>query len=82
MANGKWSAEGHPSEVMSTSFCGQALAVEYCVKNKGKMQNRVIQLPKEIDNEIAALQLEAMNIEIDELTEEQKKYLASWQEGT
>jgi len=75
-------AEGHPSEVMSTSFCGQALAVEYCVKNKGKLPVKVIQLPKEIDDEIAGLQLEAMNIEIDELTEEQKKYLASWEEGT
>jgi len=75
-------AEGHPSEVMSTSFCGQALAVEYCVKNKGKLQNKVIQLPEKIDDKIAGLQLEAMNIEIDELTEEQKKYLSSWQEGT
>lgn len=75
-------AEGHPSEVMSTSFCGQALAVEYCVKNKDKMPIDVIQLPEEIDDNIAKLQLEAMDIEIDELTEEQKKYLASWEEGT
>ncbi|MBW2996384.1 adenosylhomocysteinase [Candidatus Woesearchaeota archaeon] len=75
-------AEGHPSEVMSTSFCGQALAVEYCVKNKEKLPVKVIQLPKEIDDKIARLQLEAMDIEIDELTEEQKKYLSSWQEGT
>ena len=75
-------AEGHPSEVMSTSFCGQALAVEYCVKNKGKMENKVIQLPKEIDDSIAGLQLKAMDIKVDELTEEQKKYLSSWEEGT
>jgi len=75
-------AEGHPSEVMSTSFCGQALAVEYCVKNKSNLPVKVIQLPKEIDDNIAGLQLEAMNINIDELTEEQKKYLSSWQEGT
>ncbi|MFO8015554.1 MAG: adenosylhomocysteinase [Candidatus Woesearchaeota archaeon] len=75
-------AEGHPSEVMSTSFCGQALAVEYCVKNKGKMPVEVIQLPEEIDDTIAGLQLDAMQIEIDELTEDQKKYLASWEEGT
>ena len=74
--------EGHPSEIMSTSFCGQALAVEYCVKNKGKMPVDVIQLPEEIDDRIAKLQLEAMEIEIDELTEEQVKYLASWEEGT
>jgi len=75
-------AEGHPSEVMSTSFCGQALAVEYAVKNKGKMPTEVIQLPEEIDDEIAGLQLEAMGIEIDELTPEQLKYLSSWEEGT
>lgn len=75
-------AEGHPSEVMSTSFCGQALAVEYAVKNKGKLPTDVILLPEEIDDSIAKLQLEAMGIEIDALTEEQKKYLSSWQEGT
>ncbi len=75
-------AEGHPSEVMSTSFCGQALAVEYCVKNKGNLPVEVIQLPEEIDDTIAGLQLEAMGLRIDEMTEEQKKYMASWQEGT
>ncbi len=75
-------AEGHPSEVMSTSFCGQALACEYGVKNKGKMENKVIQLPRELDDEIAGLQLEAMGVEIDELTREQKDYLESWEEGT
>jgi len=75
-------AEGHPSEVMSTSFCGQALACEYAAKNKGKMPAKVIQLPEEIDDDISKLQLEAMSIEIDMLTQEQKKYLESWQEGT
>jgi adenosylhomocysteinase len=75
-------AEGHPSEVMSTSFCGQALACEYLVKNKGKMKNEVITLPAEIDDYIAKLQLEALHIKIDTLTEEQKKYLTSWREGT
>lgn len=75
-------AEGHPSEVMSTSFCGQALAVEYCMKNKGKMKNEVIVLPEEIDDAIAKLQLQAMGIEIDKLTPEQIKYLNSWEEGT
>ena len=74
--------EGHPSEVMSTSFCGQALAVEYCVKNKGKLPVKVIQLPEEIDDNIAGLQLKAMHIEIDKLTDEQIKYLNSWNEGT
>jgi adenosylhomocysteinase len=74
--------EGHPSEVMSTSFCGQALSVEYCIKNRGKLPVKVIQLPEEIDDDIAGLQLEAMHIKIDELTEEQIKYLNSWNEGT
>jgi adenosylhomocysteinase len=76
------SAEGHPSEVMSLSFCGQALACEYLVKNKGKLPNTVITLPPQIDDDIAALQLIAMGLGIDELTAEQVKYLASWQEGT
>jgi adenosylhomocysteinase len=76
------SAEGHPSEVMSLSFCGQALACEYLVKNKGKMKNDVITLPPEIDDFISGLQLEAMGVAIDTLTPEQVKYLASWQEGT
>lgn len=75
-------AEGHPSEVMSLSFCGQALACEWLVKNKGKLGGEIYILPKEIDDEISSLQLEAMGIKIDELTEEQKAYLASWQEGT
>jgi adenosylhomocysteinase len=75
-------AEGHPSEVMSTSFCGQALAVEYLVKNKGKLPADVILLPEEIDDFIAKLQLAAMAVEIDQMTEEQKKYTSSWQEGT
>lgn len=75
-------AEGHPSEVMSTSFCGQALSVEYLVKNKGKLPSDVIMLPEALDDFIAKLQLEAMDIKIDELTEEQKKYISSWQEGT
>jgi adenosylhomocysteinase len=76
------SAEGHPSEVMSLSFCGQALACEYLVKNKGKMKNEVITLPPEIDDFISGLQLDAMGMSIDTLTPEQVKYLGSWQEGT
>jgi adenosylhomocysteinase len=75
-------AEGHPSEVMSTSFCGQALACEFGVKNKGKMDVKVLQLPPELDDEIAALQLKAMGVNIDTLTREQEKYLNSWEEGT
>lgn len=76
------SAEGHPSEVMSTSFCGQALACEYGAKNQGKLPSKVLQLPEELDNEIASLQLAAMNVEIDQLTQEQADYLDSWEEGT
>ena len=76
------SAEGHPSEVMSLSFCGQALACAYLVKNKGKMKSEVITLPPEIDDYISGLQLVAMGLSIDSLTAEQKKYLGSWQEGT
>ena len=75
-------AEGHPSEVMSTSFCGQALACEYLAKNKGKLKPKVINLPKEIDNTISQLQLEALNVKIDSLSKEQIKYLESWEEGT
>ncbi len=75
-------AEGHPSEVMDMSFSNQALAVEYIVKNRGKLQPKVYKLPDELDLSIAKLKLETMGIEIDELTEEQKKYLESWTLGT
>ncbi len=75
-------AEGHPSEVMDLSFCGQALALEYGVKNKGKLDAKVHLLPLDVDEGIARVKLEAMGFKIDVLTEEQKKYLASWQEGT
>ena len=73
-------AEGHPDEVMDMSFANQALAAEYLVKNRGKLENKVYQLPSEID--IAVLKLTAMGIKIDKLTAEQEKYLSSWQEGT
>ena len=76
------SAEGHPSEVMSLSFCGQALACEWLVKNKPTLTAKVYTLPEHIDDDISRLQLEAMGTSIDELTEEQKKYLSSWDVGT
>jgi adenosylhomocysteinase len=76
------SAEGHPSAVMDMSFANQALAAEYLLENKGKLQNEVHALPKEVDREIAGLKLTAMGIEIDELTPEQARYLTSWEEGT
>lgn len=75
-------AEGHPASVMDMSFSNQALACEYIVKNKDKLNRDVYVLPYEIDKEIARLKLESMGIKIDKLTPEQKKYLSSWQEGT
>jgi len=75
-------AEGHPSEVMATSFAGQALACEYLVKNRGNLPANVLALPSEIDDKIARLQLESMGIKIDKLTKEQENYLHSWHEGT
>lgn len=76
------SAEGHPSEVMSLSFCGQALACEFLVKNKGKLDAGVHILPEDIDHTISQYQLEAMGVDIDTLTPEQLEYLNSWQHGT
>lgn len=73
-------AEGHPSEVMSLSFCGQALALEYGVKND--LDAKLHLLPKQVDDDIARLQLSAMNITIEKLTQQQEKYLNSWEEGT
>src|SRR5215203_1283034 len=76
------SAEGHPSAVMDMSFANRALASEFLLKNKGKLANDVHALPKDVDREIASLKLKAMGIAIDELTEEQARYLVSWEEGT
>ncbi len=75
-------AEGHPSEIMSMSFMNQSLAVEYIAKNHESMEPRVYKLPDDVDHMVARVQLEALGIEIDELTESQKKYLDSWNEGT
>ena len=75
-------AEGHPSQVMATSFAGQALACEYIVNNRAKLNAGVVMLPESLDNEIAKLQLEALGIRIDRLTKEQMEYLSGWGEGT
>jgi adenosylhomocysteinase len=75
-------AEGHPASVMDMSFANQALCMEYMVKNRGNLEIKVHPVPEEIDKEVARLKLQAMNIEIDSLTPEQKEYLASWEEGT
>ncbi len=75
-------AEGHPAVVMDMSFANQALGAEYIVKNASKMENKVYLMPQELDHEIARLKLKSMGVEIDQLTEEQIKYLSSWQSGT
>jgi len=75
------SAEGHPSEVMDMSFANQALCVEYLMKSK-KLESKVYDVPKEIDDKVARLKLKSMGIRIDNLTLEQERYIASWEEGT
>ena len=75
-------AEGHPAAVMDMSFANQALCAEYMAKNAATLENKVYDVPDDIDAEVARLKLKAMGIEIDTLTEEQRKYLSSWEEGT
>ena len=75
-------AEGHPAAVMDMSFANQALCAEYMARNAGKLEPRVYDVPDDIDAEVARLKLRSMSIAIDTLTEEQKKYLSSWEEGT
>ncbi len=75
-------AEGHPSAVMDMSFANQALCAEFMVQNHESLENAVYGVPKEIDDQIAALKLHAMGIEIDTLTPEQEHYLNSWSIGT
>ncbi|UCE01064.1 MAG: adenosylhomocysteinase [Chloroflexota bacterium] len=75
-------AEGHPASVMDMSFANQALSLEYMVKNADSLKKTVYSVPDEIDQTIARLKLEAMDVKIDTLTKEQIAYLNSWQEGT
>ncbi|MCF7869745.1 MAG: adenosylhomocysteinase [Candidatus Omnitrophica bacterium] len=75
-------AEGHPAEVMDLSFANQALSCEYIAKNHTKLENKVYKVPDKIDEQVAKLKLKSMGIKIDTLTPKQKKYLASWQQGT
>jgi adenosylhomocysteinase len=75
-------AEGHPALVMDMSFANQALAAEFAIANAATLERKVYPVPDEIDREIARLKLDTMGIEIDVLTEEQARYLASWNEGT
>jgi adenosylhomocysteinase len=75
-------AEGHPASVMDMSFANQALGAEYMLKHADKLEKRVYDVPEEIDREIARLKLESMGVKTDKLTEEQVKYLSSWESGT
>jgi len=76
------SAEGHPSSVMDMSFANQALCTEYLVQHQSTLKQKVYPVPTEIDQKVAQLKLLSMGIEIDQLTEEQQHYLASWEKGT
>ena len=71
--------DGHPAEIMDMSFAIQALTAAYLVKNRDKLTDKIITVPEEIDNEVARRKLKFWGIEIDKLSEEQEKYLNSWQ---
>ena len=75
-------AEGHPAAVMDMSFANQALSLEHMARHAGELEPKVYDVPHEIDAEVARLKLEAMRVSIDTLTEEQRRYLSSWEEGT
>jgi adenosylhomocysteinase len=75
-------AEGHPAMVMDMSFANQAMAAEFILNNRGRLESRVHRLPPELDQEIARLKLRTMGLTIDKLTPEQAAYLSSWQHGT
>ncbi|HVG87523.1 MAG TPA: adenosylhomocysteinase [Gaiellales bacterium] len=75
-------AEGHPAAVMDMSFANQALCAEHVVRNHQSLEAKVYGVPQEIDDEVARLKLESLGIAIDTLTEEQERYLSSWDEGT
>jgi adenosylhomocysteinase len=75
-------AEGHPAAVMDMSFANQALAAEYMVRHGKEMEPKVYTIPQELDHEIARIKLQSLGMDIDTLTEEQEKYLSSWESGT
>src|ERR671937_684081 len=74
--------EGHPALVMDMSFANQALCAEYAIQHAAELERKVYSVPADIDKEIARLKLETMGVAIDTLTEEQARYLESWDEGT
>lgn len=76
------SAEGHPASVMDMSFANQSLSVEYLLKFKNRLKKDVYTIPVELDRKVAELKLSSLGITIDRLTEEQKRYLSQWEEGT
>ncbi|MGH7610782.1 MAG: adenosylhomocysteinase [Candidatus Dormibacteria bacterium] len=75
-------AEGHPSSVMDMSFSNQALATAYLARRAGELEPKVYDVPAEIDEEVARLKLQSLGVEIDQLTDEQRRYLTSWEQGT
>jgi adenosylhomocysteinase len=75
-------AEGHPAIVMDMSFANQALSAEYAIQHAAELERKVYPVPAAIDAEIAKLKLATMGVEVDILTDEQERYLASWDEGT
>jgi adenosylhomocysteinase len=75
-------AEGHPAQVMDMSFANQALGVEHVVKHHAELEAKVYVVPEEIDREVARLKLESLGITIDTMTDEQQKYVTSWEQGT
>jgi adenosylhomocysteinase len=75
-------AEGHPPSVMDMSFATQAMATEFCVKNKGKLTAAVHKVPEEVEQFVARNKLDSMGIRIDELTQSQKQYMTGWEQGT
>jgi adenosylhomocysteinase len=76
------SAEGHPAAVMDMSFANQALSVRYIAENADRLAPGVYDVPEDIDKEVARLKLDSLGVRIDQLTEEQRRYLASWDVGT
>ena len=75
-------AEGHPAAVMDMSFANQSLSAEFMVQHHTELEKRVYTVPQHLDDEIAKVKLATMKVDIDELTDEQRTYLASWDQGT
>ena len=75
-------AEGHPAAVMDMSFANQALSAEFAIENAGSLERRVYGVPQQIDREIARVKLATLGVAVDRLSEEQERYLSSWDEGT